>query len=167
MNYVTKRLQQGATLIVAMIFMVVISIIALAGMEVTGLEERMAGNMRERNIAFQATEAALIEAESYLANTALLPDFDDSDGLYRVRDDGQKTWLMNGVWGVSTAVRTYSGNIDGLAAPPEFIIENLLASNKSLDTTKTVNTQQFYRVTARAVGQTNSSVVMLQTVYKR
>lgn len=166
MSYVTKRLQQGATLIIAMIFMVVISIIALAGMEVTGLEERMAGNMRERNIAFQAAEATLLEGEDYLATTFSLPAFDGSNGLYAERTDGAHNW-DEVPWGTSSAVSTYTGNIDGLAATPAYIIEHLETAGRSLDPSQVVNTNQFYRVTVRAVGQTNSSVVMLQTVYKR
>ncbi|WP_415897097.1 PilX N-terminal domain-containing pilus assembly protein [Neptuniibacter sp. QD72_48] len=161
--------QRGTTLIITMVFLLVISIIGLAGMDVTGLEERMAGNMRDRNMAFQSAEAALLEGENYLESLVILPAFDDSDGHYALRTDGEKNWDFID-WSSSSAVRSYTGNgFSELAAPSAYILEDLAAasSSDSLEVGVPVDKKRFYRVTSRAVGLTGSSEVMLQTVYKR
>lgn len=56
--------QQGAALIVSLILLLVMTLIGVASMRGTTLEERMAGNMRDRSIAFEAGEAGLRESES-------------------------------------------------------------------------------------------------------
>ncbi|WP_415882687.1 PilX N-terminal domain-containing pilus assembly protein [Neptuniibacter sp. QD34_54] len=164
-----RRSQQGTTLIITMIFLLVLSIIGLAGMDVTGLEERMAGNMRDRNMAFQAAEAALLEGEDYLESIVILPAFDGSDGHYALPGDGTKNWEEID-WTSSSAVRAYTGGgFTELASLPGYIVEDLAAAaaSDSLEVGVPVDNKRFYRVTSRAVGQTGSSEVMLQIVYKR
>ena len=58
--------QQGAALLMAMLFLVIITLIGVSSMVGTALEERMARNSRETNIAFQGAEAALRDAEADL-----------------------------------------------------------------------------------------------------
>ncbi|WP_415895316.1 PilX N-terminal domain-containing pilus assembly protein [Neptuniibacter sp. PT34_22] len=164
-----KSSQTGATLIITMIFLLIMSIIGLAGMDVTGLEERMAGNMRDRNKAFQAAEAALLEGEDYLETFVILPAFDGSDGHYALPGDGTKNWEEIN-WNASNAVRTYTGvGFSELENLPAYIVEDLAAAaaSDSLEVGVPVDNKRFYRVTSRAVGQTGSSEVMLQIVYKR
>jgi type IV pilus assembly protein PilX len=55
--------QSGAALIVGLIFLVILTVLGVAAMQNSTLEERMAGNARDRNVAFQAAEAALRDAE--------------------------------------------------------------------------------------------------------
>ena len=169
MRPIQRFSQRGATLIVGMIFLLVLTIIGLAGMEVTGLEEKMAGNMRDRNMSFQSAEAALRDGEDYLESFVVLPAFDGTNGLYSLPIDGTKNW-EEVVWTSSAAVRSYSGpGFSELASSSAYIIEDLAAAatSDSLEVGVPADTKRFYRVTSRAVGQTSSSVVILQTVYKR
>jgi Tfp pilus assembly protein PilX len=57
------RAQHGAVLMVALMFLVILTMLALTSMTGTTLEERMAGQYRDLNIAFQAAEAGLRDAE--------------------------------------------------------------------------------------------------------
>ena len=57
------RAQRGAVLMVALMFLVILTMLALTSMTGTTLEERMAGQYRDLNIAFQAAEAGLRDAE--------------------------------------------------------------------------------------------------------
>lgn len=57
------RKQQGAVLIVALIMLLLLTIIGLSSMRGTSLQESMAGNMRDANLALQASEAALRKGE--------------------------------------------------------------------------------------------------------
>lgn len=62
---ITRR-QNGSALIVGLILLLVVTILAIAGMQDTLLQERMSGNWHDRNLAFQASEAALREGETWL-----------------------------------------------------------------------------------------------------
>ncbi len=58
--------QDGVALITGLIFMVVLTLIVLASMRGSILEEKMAGNLRSQNLAFQAAEAGLRAGEQAL-----------------------------------------------------------------------------------------------------
>ncbi|MEO9524986.1 pilus assembly PilX family protein [Marinobacter alexandrii] len=60
--------QCGATLIVALVMLLLISLLAVGGMQSSILQERMASNAHDGSIAFQASEAALRQAETDLLN---------------------------------------------------------------------------------------------------
>lgn len=51
-------------MIIGLVMLLLLTIIMLAAMRVTSLEEKMAGNLRNQNIAFQAAESALREGET-------------------------------------------------------------------------------------------------------
>jgi len=55
--------QKGIILIVGLVMVLLITVIALAAIRGSGLQESMVGNMRERNVAFQSAESALRECE--------------------------------------------------------------------------------------------------------
>ena len=59
--------QQGAALVVALIMLLVMTVLGIAAMQVTRIEERMAGNSRDVNLAFQGAEAGLRDAEARIA----------------------------------------------------------------------------------------------------
>jgi len=168
----SKFKQRGATLIISMIFLLILSIIGLSGMEVTGLEERMAGNMRDRNLAFQSAEAVLIEGEGYLAGLSARPAFDGTDGHYALLTNGDKRWDIVD-WANSSAVRSYSGpGFDELEANgAAYILENIASASDSDSLVRgggnAVDNKRFYRITARGEGMSNTTEVILQSVYKR
>ena len=59
------RCQRGAVLYVALIMLVLLALIGIVGMQVSGLQERMAANYRAVNVAFQdaETRARTVEAQ--------------------------------------------------------------------------------------------------------
>jgi type IV pilus assembly protein PilX len=60
--------ESGVVLVVSLIMLMLITLIGVSAMQNTGLEEKMAGNLRDRNMAFQAAEAALRDAEADISN---------------------------------------------------------------------------------------------------
>lgn len=58
--------QNGAALVISLLFLLVLTIIGVASVSTTSLQERMAGNTREQNLALQAAEAALRDGEAWL-----------------------------------------------------------------------------------------------------
>ncbi len=59
--------QRGATLLVGIIFLIVLMLLGISAATISSLDERMARNDRDRNIAFQAAEAALADAREDIA----------------------------------------------------------------------------------------------------
>lgn len=55
--------QKGSALVISLIFLLVLTLLGLAAMRDTGLQERMAGNFDQRQQAFQLAELGLRTAE--------------------------------------------------------------------------------------------------------
>lgn len=63
-----KKRQTGSALIIGLTIMLLMLILGTAGMRTTIMEERMAGNSRDYNNAFQAAEAGLLDGEQDINN---------------------------------------------------------------------------------------------------
>jgi type IV pilus assembly protein PilX len=159
--------QRGVVLVVALIMLVVMTLLALSAAQVTGLDERMASHSRDRDVAFQAAEAALREGERVL-QLAVLPAFDGSAGLYPVAAPGSTPRWKTLDWTVSGI--SYGGAISGVSAQPRYIVEEIAilpGAGDSLDASEPAGSNTYYRVTARAVGGDGNTIVVLQTTYRR
>ena len=68
--YASPARQRGAVLYVALIFLVLLSMLGIVGMQVAALQERMASNYRAVNVAFQRSEglARTVEVQVNEAN---------------------------------------------------------------------------------------------------
>lgn len=66
--------QRGATLILALIILLVISFLAVSSMREVGLEAKITGNVLEQKRLFSAAEAGLREGENRFAATAKPPE---------------------------------------------------------------------------------------------
>ena len=71
MQHTTVLKQKGATLIVALVLLAVVTVLGVAGMRTTNLEMKMIASARDQAMAFEAVEAALIAAEKTLEGDAL------------------------------------------------------------------------------------------------
>lgn len=162
--------QQGVALVISLIMLLLMTLLAVSSMNTTVLEEKMAGNYKDRNMAFQAAEAGLRAGEAYLRTTPVLPTFDGStSGLYQPSLSGQSQWDIVDWTDVGGDVIQYTGSLSGLAASPLYIIEELLPvsdAGGSLEAGVAAE-NRYYRVTSQAVGGSDTAFVMLQTTYKR
>src|SRR5690606_3767551 len=86
--------ERGAVLIVALVLLLVMTILGVSSLSSTTLQERMAGNLRDSNLAFQAAEAALREGEEFLRQ-AVLPPFTGAAGLLERQDGGGRAEFWN------------------------------------------------------------------------
>ncbi|BCR04651.1 hypothetical protein DESUT3_17200 [Desulfuromonas versatilis] len=155
--------QRGAVLVTGLVLMLVLTLLGLAAMQSTTLQEKMAGNLSNRNVAFQAAEAALREGETFLGG-ATLPAFDGNGGLY------QPAVNVFGLGWDAADSRPYSGVLGGVAAQPRYIVEELgplESSSMSLTAGTAVSEDTLYRVTARGVGGAGAAEVILQSTYLR
>ena len=64
MNIINRQHKQnGATLLFALVLLLLMTVLGLSSIRGVSLQERMASNLNERDLAFQAAEAALLAAE--------------------------------------------------------------------------------------------------------
>lgn len=68
MNHIYSRAQRGMALFVSLIFLLLLTIVGLAGMQNATLQEKMAGNIKLKNESFQFAESGLRAGEAYIAN---------------------------------------------------------------------------------------------------
>ncbi|OMH28480.1 hypothetical protein BGP75_21110 [Motiliproteus sp. MSK22-1] len=151
--------------------LIVITFLGVGSIQDTTMEEKMAGNMKNRNMAFQAGESALRGAENYLLTTVTLPDFDGTTTGLIKQIPGNTTapdkWTES-QWSASAAA--YSGGaIGGVSTAPRYVIEKLDSTlpSPSAQAAQALESKTLYRITARATGGTDSSKVILQSIYKR
>jgi len=171
--------QRGSALIVALVFLLAMTLIGVTAMQGTTQQESMAGNARQRNLAFQAAEAALRAGEAVLQG-ATLPAFDNAGSNLGFRQPVTPTtdvgtyWLDTYCWVVKTGCtnaesQAYSGTLSEISAPPRYVVEELPRVTLPGGSLKfgALPDTGFYRVTARSLGGTADAVAILQTTYRR
>ena len=160
--------ENGAVLITGLMILLILTLIGITAMQSSTLEEVMSRNQVSRNIAFEAAEAALREAEDFL-NAASLPAFPGTNatpsatGLYQPEVD-----IDSLDWDATDSTQ-YGGTAPaGAVAAPRYIIEDLgiveMDDPFSL-VPGVVIERNMYRVSAYGVGATATSVVILQTTF--
>jgi type IV pilus assembly protein PilX len=164
----SPRNQRGAALIVSLIFLVVLTLLGVGAMRTTNLQERMAGSLRDSNLAFQAAESALREGEQMLGQ-ATLPAFGGTGGLLQRQDDaGQPSFWRTYNWAGNSMTAALPADAD-VAADPQYVIEELPPVPVQGGSLRfgALPEVGFYRVTARGVGGTTDAVSLLQITYRR
>jgi type IV pilus assembly protein PilX len=173
------RREKGTVLIVSLIILLLLTLVGTTGTQVTGLEEKMASNMRDRNLAFQAAESALQFAEASLCpSSANCPDaalsFTDAGtgGYYSLASTiPTNTALMTDAFWTTNPVVAYDasalGNNIHDRGDPQYVIQQLNNSCAVVEATcQPLNIRYNFRITARATGGTTSAVVLLQSNYQ-
>lgn len=164
----TRRSQteRGAALIVALVFLVALTLLGVSSMRTTTLQQRMAGNTRDSNLAFQAAESGLREAERFLEQSTLRAFSGNSGLLQRQYDAGAASFWTTYDWDNASFT---AAALPGIAEPPRYVIEALPPVPGDGDSLRfgALPDSEFYRVTSRAVGGTTDTVRILQSTYRR
>jgi type IV pilus assembly protein PilX len=164
--------QSGVVLIVSLVMLLLLTLIGTSGMQTTIMEEKMASNMRDNNLAFQAAESALRAAEVTLVPVApaVMPTFTDdgTGGFYSETTavDLSDAELNTASFWTSNPVATSTVTDLGYhVATPIYIIEKLSATCYKASCPDPSDLSTPYRITVRATGGTSNSVVLLQSVF--
>lgn len=164
--------QRGAVLVIALVLLTVLTILAASSMRIATQQEKIAGNTRDRILAFQSAEAALREAEAQLAQATIL-SFNGTNGRFEVCvAEDTRAACKAPDWSNpdSSGWTVLAEKIEGTARAPEYIIGKYPAiSNEGggLDSDKPKAPEESFRVTGRGFGSTSRSMVVLQTTYRR
>lgn len=167
------RQQRGAVLVVSLIFLVVLTLIGVAAMQSTVLEEKMAGNVKDRNLAFQVAESAVREAEGYIEGVVSLGDFTGANGLYGITDD-EPDYAANATWTGANSV-TANENYGAYATPRYFIKQFTIVTGtqgalnmSGYGDNKGSGDVTIFAITARGTGGgADSAEVILRSFYGR
>jgi type IV pilus assembly protein PilX len=163
--------QRGAVLVVGLLLLVILTVLGTTAMQSTSLQERMAGNARDGNLASQAAEATLRDAEQYI-NSKVPPFepfqsniFNGTGGLYNSKASPGSFSLYNDL-ADTTKTRVFGAGTSATALPnvvaqPRYLIELLATSCMGS------NESALFRITARAQGANDNTVVILQSRYRR
>lgn len=158
----SRSRSQGSALIVGLIMLLLITLLAVTGMRNTILQERMAGNMYDRSLAFQASESATRAGEQWLENNNLTP-LESADPLVDlVTDNRLRSWDGSNATGTRPDLNPGAGL--SLFADPAFHVGPPQRKRIGIETPPTFVKR--YAVTARGVGGTSDSVVIVQSVYQ-
>jgi len=152
--------------------LLLMTILGLSSMHTTGLEEKMSGAIRQKQVAFQSAEVALREGEDYLT-AAALPSFNGTGGLYGPSGTAGDQWESVNWTAVSAVLCNCmfaTGAVSAGVTAPRYIIEELPAGSlpgSSLVVGFSAGSQaSLYQVTARGTGA-GGGMSVLQSTYLR
>ncbi len=187
--------QKGIALFMALVFLLILTILGITSMGTSNLQEKMAQNAKDRGLAFQAAETAMLAAENWINAQVGKPTFpNNTNGLYLANtcpDPAKQVWECYGLldWEADTNVVVYpgtpgasagagspftppAGGILWVRTQPKYIIE--FVTDKEDDDDSMVenndagsNIKTILRVTARGTGGTDQAVVILQSTFGR
>lgn len=176
-----SRRERGAALIVTVLLMLVISMLALTALVRNNLDERMAFNQRDRQLAFQAAEGALRAAEEMIVNNVggnfsplmvsnIAVDCTQSTGFCRsIESDpgwrriGVAAWEDQSQITVALGTNSQRTPIQGVSAQPRYLIE-YQGTEQKIDNGNTCTAH--FLITARGVGLNANSTTTLQSLFR-
>lgn len=164
-----SRRQQGFSLLVVLLLLVVMSVLGIAVLRSSAMQERMSANLRDRSLALQAAESALRYAQDEVLGIAAsnwdkkIPTAGDCTGSGVCPPASAPSWhaVPGGKWDATR-----------LAAAPEYWIEYLGVGpgyKGSCDTVPaSVDCQSpLFRITARSRAVGRADVTLQSTISSR
>ena len=167
--------QRGAILVTSLLLLIVLTVLGVAMMRMTTMQERMTGNTRDLNLALQAAEAALREGEDKLSPTVMTtrPQPQASagclicEGTYlpvAIQDSTQFDWTTAREYGTAG-----TQDIQGLAEDPRYVIAAIgyVPDTQLQGFNDTLSGRDFYQITARSTGASGQANTVLQSTFPR
>jgi type IV pilus assembly protein PilX len=170
----SARSQRGAALVTALLLLVVMTILALSVMQMSRVQERMVGNTRDLNAAFEAAEAAVRNGEAMIHKQATPPG-DCSSAPSCI------SWIQGSVPDLaSQSADWWTNNATPFADPagnpmsavklnPTYVIEHVgfvLTGDGGSGYDPPVG-RDFYQVTGRSTGASGLANTVVQTTFAR
>ncbi len=166
--------QRGAVLFVSLIFLLVLTLIAVMLARTQTTEVRLAENDANHDMAIEAAGAALRFAEMNIAEGTYAAFSQDNAGLYTLNPAAGSIYAgIN--WSSASQVLTYTGpTLASIPAAPKFFVEQM--PSVAMPGTSLGACQQGYgangcvqifAVTARATGGNQTATATLRSIYER
>lgn len=166
------RRETGAVLITGLIFMTLVMLIALSVLRSATLEERMAANSRNRQIALEAAEAVVRDAELSLFSAPPFNPFNPTafdaactNGLCISPAAGSSPRWQTIDWAATATTRSFlatASNLSSVVSQPRYIVELI---GQSGGQSQKICPKLLFRITGRGVGADGSEVVV-EDIYR-
>lgn len=171
--HLVRHRSHGIVLPTVLIMLLVLTIASLVIVEQISSQTRMAGNAAVEQVTLQAAESGLREVVNDLNSGAISPlpsaYYADAGGYYYFLASNYSSgtplpWKVTSNWGTSltnTPALSCASPTSMAISLCQYMIE-MLPSVRA----KGGSTVRVFRITVRAAGPNNQSVVMLQTLYQ-
>jgi type IV pilus assembly protein PilX len=167
--------QRGWVLVVGLVILVMLTMLSMALMKTTRLEEKMAGATRDMNLSFQAAETALRGAESFIESQTEESIFITTANELYSQEDDEPDDLFIEVWDDENSRAMFADGaeaLQGVASSPRYMIKklkkiggnNLTITGYGDDATPRPTV---FRVTVRGTGGTNNRATLLRSHYSK
>ena len=179
-SFVLSR-QSGAALISSLLLLLVLTVLGVVMMQTSRMQERMAGNTRDLNLALQGAEAGLRYGEAVIAAAPVAPFAGGTPcsvcpvGVLPIAmyDLSQFNWLTDGraqIYGKATSTGAVAADLTqvngvGLITNPKYTVEYI--ADVRDDASPTASGVDYYQVTSYSTGASGSANVVLQSTYGR
>ncbi len=163
------RQQRGAILVTSLLLLLTLTILGISVVQITRMQERMAGNQRDLNLAFQGAEAGLRDGETQLAALAAVNTCTAAPCAVFARNTLPVLNTTTQAWW-DTNAQEYG--VDGtkevteLANDPQFVIEHVRQVKYSLNVDDPAG-RDFFQVTSRSAGASGATNTMVQVTFAR
>lgn len=179
------RAQRGVALVISLILLVVITLVGFAAVRGTIVQQKMASNLYDREVAFQSTEAAMRAAVDQISGSpGIIAQNCQLGGVTCLANPFDDPALAGNIQTVVAGTGNGQFQVGSVAASqPQFIVESMgnwvnpttstgvgqTANSKQYGAQGNTTTATYYRITARSgdpatVG--NRAVVTLQAMVK-
>lgn len=192
-TYLHPERQSGASLVISLLMMTVIMMLGLSAAQLALQGERSARNTRDRQIAFEAAQTALLDARKDIYSGQRAVYFSETStvgfsvgcgqgttmeiGLCDTRENPVTAWQMvdfteehsakiqYATYGQFTKAEMPAGEGSLTAKKPRYIIDVLsdLKSKEEAD----IEQRVLYRITAVGFGVRDTTQVMLQAIIRK
>lgn len=163
--------QKGMAIVMAMVFLLILTVLGITATNSTILTEKMSENMRDMTSAFEAAETALGDGEAQVQAMATAPTVVTSC----TASPCNVVWQLNTLPNLATQsnswwqanARSYSSSVVNVAQQPMYIIElySFVPYDLSPGSASAGRGSYYFRVTARGIGLTSNTVVNVQSIY--
>jgi type IV pilus assembly protein PilX len=171
-RYRHSTAQRGAALVTSLLLLMVLTIIGVTVMQMSRMQERMAGNTRDLNLAFQAAEGALRGAEAYIRAQGLRPigcSTGPCDVWAEATDVGTVANKDAGWW--DTNGKTYGqAAMAAVNEAPSSVIQEMgfvRTDGGVVVGQDPPDGRDFYEVTSRSTGGSGLAEIVLQSTFTR
>jgi type IV pilus assembly protein PilX len=166
--------QRGAALVIALIMLLVMTVLGIAAMQMTRMEERMAGNSRDVNLAFQGAETGLRDSEEIIRLMTIRPLTScitapcavwRRDFLVQDKRDADLAW-----WSANAIEYGVAGTqeVTEVTRDPLIVTESLGFVPDSLSVGHgPPEGRDFYKITANSSGASDTATAVLESTYTR
>ena len=171
MKTMYRRGQRGVALVVVLLLLLVITILGLASLRGTLLQERMSANTADRGRVFQVAEGALREAEQFASTRTGVPAAGCAGGVCGESTTGVPPWSAAGFW-ASGVTRAATAVVAGVTS--SYILEyrgsgglgagggggSDCTTCGDVDAVQPAGNTVQYRITVRSVADTGAEVIL-------